>query len=60
MSRSLDTGRWLRACCCTLIVFVPIAGAQAKTETVLYSFQDNGADANLPVAGLISPCRRPD
>jgi uncharacterized repeat protein (TIGR03803 family) len=40
-----------------VLLFVPIINAdaaQAKTETVLYSFQNNGADANLPVAGLIN------
>jgi uncharacterized repeat protein (TIGR03803 family) len=40
-----------------ILLFVPIVmadAAQAKTETVLYSFQNNGADANVPGSNLIN------
>jgi uncharacterized repeat protein (TIGR03803 family) len=54
MIRLLDTGKRMLACCCALMMFVPIAAARAKTETVLYSFQNNGADGNQPDGSLIS------
>ena len=38
--------------CWTLAVVIPIGTARANSETVLYSFQNNGADGNIPGGNL--------
>jgi uncharacterized repeat protein (TIGR03803 family) len=54
MVRLFDSGKCVLYCCCALVVSVAAANAaKAKTETVLYSFQNNGADGNVPTSNLI-------
>lgn len=46
----------LFGCCCALTVVVPIVtvdAAQAGSESVLYSFRNNGSDGNAPGSNLI-------
>ena len=58
MTRLLDPGKGFLSCCWTLALSFPMIitsdESWANTETVLYSFQKNGGDGNLPAANLIN------